>query len=222
MAVSDVYVDMLAHVREHDLEALVLNADFVRDMNDATIDPQSDAMNDLHEMITDMFHDRFGLCSRRRRVIHDALRAKTHTLRELYEMHEVQNVAGAGGAALSPPGIPGGAVGLTGPFPVSQGQALQGISPTPSVFSHPPTLAAGEEEEHAGPRERAPSPQRRFGDIAGILRDQPLVQLVAGDGADLSEAPEPPSTLPAPAPVPDPAGSLARLLSLEREVEKQQ
>ena len=121
MALSDVYAAMVVHVREHDLEGLVLDKDFVRDMHEAPVNAQSNAMNDLHETITDMFHDRFNLCSRRRRVIKDALMAKTHTLRELYEMHEVQNVAGAGGAALSPPGIPGGAIGLTGPFPVKEG-----------------------------------------------------------------------------------------------------
>ena len=51
----------------------------------------------------------------------------------------------------------------------------------------PASMSNAETAEQTSPRGRAPSPQRRFGDIAGVIRDQPLVQLVAGDDADPSE-----------------------------------
>ena len=142
MASDDVlFADFLEHVQNHTLAELVVDEAFVHGFHASSADNRSEQYFEVHDVLVDMLHDSFGLNSEQRRAVKQSLMNKEFTLREIYEQYEVRNAA-----ATPPPSVqlvgptdtPGGAVGLSGPFPFEQAPRMPTASAPPA-----PSLTAG-------------------------------------------------------------------------------
>ena len=117
----------------------------------------------------------------------------TRNMQQLYAMCEA-------GPAQVPAVVGGGVVGLTCPYPAQAGER------SPSAISTHPEPSA---EPGLSPRDG-----HRFGDVAGVIMDQPLVQILTGNDKASTETQ---TMVPLPQPsAPAPPISIAEGNALER------
>ena len=176
--------------------------------------------------VTDMLHDYVHVDSLERKQAQYGLENKSMDLRELVEHFEATNDRQTLGPLRADPSKGGSfPVGRAGPYPVpSSVQSLRGRSPasdlsgtTVRAASTPPRAPL----DWAMSRPPLPAPSEpitklfddtrerlRFGDIKGVLAQQPLVQLVRDAKQQKPELP-PLSDL-----------SIHKMNALQREVEK--
>ena len=84
-SIGSTWNDMAQHAQDNSLDTLVMNASFVDTLRSKEPDMQQDEYLSVVEIITDRFHDRFGLSSRQRREVTKAIMNQTRTIPQLYD-----------------------------------------------------------------------------------------------------------------------------------------
>ena len=133
-----------------------------------------------------MLHDYFGFSSEQRAVARQHIVAKDMNLYDMFKLFDDLRKPNM------QPTAPLAIGGATSPYPAQRGRAPE--RENAEVMSIASTLPAP-----AAPRARASSEPPRFGDIAGVLAQQPLVQLMGPQAAQ-----PPPLSAGSPAQAPSP------------------
>ena len=171
------YQALAAHASSHTLQELVDDKQFVDAVSALVFDEEGNDELFLCTVLVDMFHDHFGLTAARGRHVTKAIMEQSHSLRELFDMNAQLNA----GTYIAPNVSAHVATGLLGPYPASQGNA----TPEPEVKSDTtervvdePLGALAPPEQESPDSVDSAAPPARFGDIAGVVMQQPLAQVV--------------------------------------------
>ena len=178
------YAVLLEQAQLTMLHDLVDDDDFVAQIfsKDFADDSQEDTR--LATVLVDKFHDAFVLSSKQRRFVTRSIMQSELNMKQIYDVFNTPAPAPAPAAGIA------SVETLTGPYPIQGARTPEVLSgkstPAKRATSMPP-LSRGDQAQEQG------SPGRRnFGDIVGILQDQPLVQVIVGH--EVEEAPSPPVT----------------------------